>query len=98
MRDLLEFDDAGAQDAEPAKGVTVGDIRAWFDEMERLRSLVGQRGNRISWLEAEVDRLQAGADMARYWREQYDLLRAHMERVRAAVESHTPQTTPPSKD
>jgi len=47
----------------------------------------------VARLEAEVDRLQAGANMARYWREQYDLLRAHMERIRAAVESHTPQDT-----
>lgn len=28
---LLDFDDAGAGDDEPAKGVTVGDIRAWHD-------------------------------------------------------------------
>lgn len=37
MRDLLEFDDAGASGDEPAKNVTVGDIRAWHDEIERLR-------------------------------------------------------------
>lgn len=34
MRDLLEFDDAGAADDEPVKGVTVGDIRAWHDRQE----------------------------------------------------------------
>ncbi len=38
MKPLLDFDDAGAQDDHPAKGVTVGDIRAWHDERERLRS------------------------------------------------------------
>lgn len=36
MKPLLDFDDAGASDDEPAKGVTVGDIRAWHDEHERL--------------------------------------------------------------
>jgi hypothetical protein len=39
-RPLLDFDDAGAQDDHPAKGVTVGDIRAWFDEIERLRKTI----------------------------------------------------------
>lgn len=37
MRPLLDFDDAGAQDDRPAEGVTVGDIRAWFDQMESMR-------------------------------------------------------------
>lgn len=37
IHDLLEFDDAGAKDDHPAKGVTVGDIRAWFDENAALR-------------------------------------------------------------
>jgi hypothetical protein len=36
-RPLLDFDEALAQDDHPAKGVTVGDIRAWFDEIERLQ-------------------------------------------------------------
>jgi hypothetical protein len=35
----------------------------------------------------EIDRLQAGAGMAQYWREQYLLARAHMERVRAALDA-----------
>lgn len=38
MRRLLDFDDTGATDEEPVKGVTVGDIRAWFDEMERMKA------------------------------------------------------------
>lgn len=37
MKALLDFDDAGAGDDHPARDVTVGDIRAWHDEMERLR-------------------------------------------------------------
>ncbi len=36
MRAILDFDDAGACDDEPAKGVTVGDVRAWHDEIKRL--------------------------------------------------------------
>jgi len=32
MKSFLEFDDAGASDEEPVKGITVGDIRAWHDE------------------------------------------------------------------
>ena len=36
MRNLLEFDDAGATNNEPAKGVTVGDIRAWHDNYSDL--------------------------------------------------------------
>src|SRR5438067_1886933 len=35
---FLEFDDAGASDDEPARGVTAGDIRAWHDQYERLLS------------------------------------------------------------
>lgn len=31
LRPLLDFDDPGAGDDHPAKGVTVGDIRAWHD-------------------------------------------------------------------
>ena len=31
MKQFLDFDDAGAQDDEPVKGVTMGDIRAWHD-------------------------------------------------------------------
>ena len=36
MRDLLDFDDAGASNDEPAKGVTVGDIRAWHDKIDAM--------------------------------------------------------------
>jgi len=36
IRTLLEFDDAGAGDTEPAKGVTVGDIRAWHDQYQNI--------------------------------------------------------------
>jgi hypothetical protein len=37
MKPLLDFDDAGASDDHPAKGVLVGHIREWYDEMERLK-------------------------------------------------------------
>jgi hypothetical protein len=33
LRPILDFDDPGASDDHPAKGVTVGDIRAWHDVM-----------------------------------------------------------------
>jgi len=36
MRKILEFDDAGAAEDEPAKGVTVGDIRAWHDKFDDM--------------------------------------------------------------
>ena len=36
MKTFLEFDDAGAANDEPVKGVTVGDIRAWHDQVETL--------------------------------------------------------------
>ena len=35
MRRILDFDDAGAKDDELAKGVTVGNIRAWHDATEK---------------------------------------------------------------
>lgn len=31
-RNILDFDDAGAADDHPARGITVGDIRRWHDE------------------------------------------------------------------
>lgn len=38
MKQLLDFDDAGAGDEEPTKGVLVGHIREWHDERDRLRT------------------------------------------------------------
>lgn len=35
MKQFLDFDDAGAQDDELVKGVTMGDIRAWHDCFEK---------------------------------------------------------------
>jgi hypothetical protein len=35
MKSFLDFDDAGAGDDHPARGVTVGDIRAWHDAVLR---------------------------------------------------------------
>lgn len=40
MRSLLDFDDAGADRHQPVTGVTVGDIRSWFDEIERLHEII----------------------------------------------------------
>lgn len=38
MKQPLDFDDAGAADDEPIKGITAGDIRRWHDELDNLRS------------------------------------------------------------
>lgn len=35
---ILEFDDPGASDEEPVKGVTMGDIRSWYDSYAELES------------------------------------------------------------
>lgn len=35
---ILEFDDPGASDDEPVKGVTMGDIRAWHDSYVELEA------------------------------------------------------------
>lgn len=42
MRPILDFDDAGASDDEPARGVTVGDIRAWHDAFEEEKNAVSR--------------------------------------------------------
>lgn len=69
MRPLLDFDDAGAQDDEPAKGVTVGDIRAWHNDRElhsahydrilaswaECRSLLSNERRETALLRAERD-------------------------------------------
>lgn len=63
-RELLDFDDAGAEDDHPAKGVTVGDIRGWFDEIEQLHAALQEaRIVMREWAEireevaAEIERL-----------------------------------------
>jgi multidrug resistance efflux pump len=63
-------------------------------ELEPSDSLSEDAAARIEQLEAalraatdENDRLQASAGMAQYWREQYDLVRAHMKKVRAALDN-----------
>lgn len=40
LNEILEFDDAGAGDDHPAKGVTMAHIRAWFDEVSRLEGKI----------------------------------------------------------
>ncbi len=73
MRPLLDFDDAGAPDDHPAKGVTVGDIRAWFDEVEQLRATNAALVLAASQL--------AGQDLER--------LRSALERAHLATQSPT---------
>lgn len=36
----LYFDDAGAADDEPAKGILIGHVRAWHDQIERLKEVI----------------------------------------------------------
>lgn len=42
MKRILDFDDPGASDDELAKGVTVGDIRAWHDCLEKTREVASK--------------------------------------------------------
>jgi hypothetical protein len=37
-RSFLDFDDPGAGDDEPVKGITAGDIRAWHDQYDNILS------------------------------------------------------------
>lgn len=61
MRPLLDFDDAGAGDDEPTKGVLVGHIREWHDEMERLKTALRLARNdmRVSIQEIERELAQS---------------------------------------
>ena len=34
--EIISFDDAGAEDDHPVKGITMGHIRRWFDRVEQL--------------------------------------------------------------
>ena len=56
MRQLLDFDDAGASDDEPAKGVLVGHIREWHDEVERLKTALRLARNDMLVSAGEIDR------------------------------------------
>ena len=53
---LLEFDDAGASDEEPVKGVTMGHIRHWHDECVAMES---ESHRDYQSLEAENGRLSS---------------------------------------
>lgn len=64
MRDLLDFDDAGAGDDEPAKGVTIGDIRSWHDEYAKLEN-ESQRDYQS--LEADCGRLRSALRKIADW-------------------------------
>ena len=47
FKHLLHFDDPGADDNEPVKGITMGDIRAWHDRYESLFSAWADCLNRL---------------------------------------------------
>jgi hypothetical protein len=83
---MVAINAIGYEDKSPLASFVANAIRALSPEPPS-HAIV-----RIEQLEAalreatdENDRLQASAGMTRYWREQYDLLHAHMERVRAAI-------------
>lgn len=84
---ILEFDDAGASDEEPVKGITMGHIRAWHDSYVELES---DAHRDYQALEAENGRLSAAL-----WRiarmcpdATQDITLAHVmaEEARAAVD------------
>lgn len=66
MKPLLEFDDAGAQDDEPVKGVTVGDIRAWHDQYDQILTSWAECRALLSEERARTDRVQALLDKQQY--------------------------------
>ena len=51
---ILQFDDPGASDDEPVKGVTMGDIRAWYDSYVELEH---ESHRDYQALEADLGRL-----------------------------------------
>lgn len=59
---ILEFDDPGASDDEPVKGVTMGDIRAWHDSYAELEH---DSHRDYQALEAELGRLSGAIREAR---------------------------------
>lgn len=66
MKTFLEFDDPGAQDDERAKGVTVGDIRAWNDQYDRLLSSWAECRALLSEERARVERIETLLDKQKY--------------------------------
>lgn len=59
---ILEFDNPGASDDEPIKGVTMGDIRAWHDSYAELEH---ESHRDYQTLEAELGRLSGAIREAR---------------------------------
>lgn len=66
MKQLLDFDDAGASDEEPAKGVTVGDIRAWHDQYVNILFSWAECRELLSAERARTARVQALLDVQKY--------------------------------
>lgn len=59
-RKILDFDDAGAGDDHPAKGVTIGDIRRWYDETVAASTAIATERQRCAAIvqlarEGEID-------------------------------------------
>lgn len=83
---ILEFDDQGASDDEPVKGVTMGDIRAWHDSYAELES---DAHRDYQALEAENGRLRATLQtIARWCPATQEITLAHMmaEEAQAALD------------
>lgn len=48
-KDPLDFDDAGASDEEPVKGITQWHIRRWHDEAAALKQLLKKAAPYREW-------------------------------------------------
>ena len=58
---ILEFDDPGASDDEPVKGVTMGHIRAWHDSYAELEH---ESHRDYQALESRLGEMQAALTLA----------------------------------
>jgi hypothetical protein len=54
-----------------------------------------RRDEALDAAHVEIARLHTAVAMAKYWRGQYDLLHAHIEKIRAAVSPPADRQTPP---
>jgi hypothetical protein len=55
IRRPLDFNDAGAGDDEPVKGVLQGHIREWHDELDRLTRQLAEAQGVIETLVADIE-------------------------------------------
>jgi hypothetical protein len=56
-------------------------------DLEQMRVERDFFSTELQKVKDENDRLQAAAGMAQYWRDQYDLVRAHLDRVQSALDT-----------